>query len=146
MHQFDLRVRYGDTDPMGWAYYATYLRWFEIGRAEMMRSLGTSYRTVEEEWGVRLPVREAGCRYVLGARYDDLVTIETGLARRGAATLRFEYRIRRAEDGALLAQGFTEHFYMNAAGRPIRPSASLVQVLDRAPAATAEPKDGPDAC
>ena len=57
MHGFSFRVRYGDTDQMGWAYYATHLRWFEIGRAEMLRSLGRSYRSLEDENGVRLPMR-----------------------------------------------------------------------------------------
>ena len=133
MHRFELRVRYGDTDPMGWAYYATYLRWFEIGRAEMLRALGTSYREVEERVGVRLPVREAGCRYLRGARYDDLLAIETGVLERSAATVRFGYRVRRAADGELLATGFTDHFFMNPAGRPVRPPASVVELLKRAP-------------
>ena len=70
MFRFVVRVRYGDIDQMGFAYYANYLRWFEIGRAEMMRSLGRSYREVEEA-GVRLPVVEAWCRYLKPARYDD---------------------------------------------------------------------------
>ena len=73
MHRFELRVRYGDTDQMGWVYYGNYLRWFEIGRAEMMRSLGRSYREVEEIDGVLLPVLDARCRYYRGARYDERV-------------------------------------------------------------------------
>ena len=63
MHRFAIRVRYGDTDQMGVAYYGNSLRWFEIGRAEMMRSLGSTYRSIEES-GVRLPVVEARCRYL----------------------------------------------------------------------------------
>ena len=81
MHHFPFRVRYGDTDQMGFAYYANYLRWFEVGRAEMLRSLGTSYRDVEAE-GIALPVVEARCRYLKPARYDDLLAIETGVRRR----------------------------------------------------------------
>ena len=70
MFRYPLRVRYGDTDQMGVAYYANYLRWFEIGRAEMLRALGTSYREVEAD-GLSLPVVEARCRYHKPARYDD---------------------------------------------------------------------------
>jgi len=84
MHRFAFRVRYGDTDQMGMAYYANYLRWFEVGRAEMMRSLGTSYRAVEDA-GIRLPVLEARCRYLKAARYDDLLAVETGVRVLGSA-------------------------------------------------------------
>ena len=72
-------MRYGDTDQMGFAYYANYLRWFEIGRAEMLRSLGTSYRAIEEG-GVSLPVLEARCCYEEPARYDDVLVIQANSA------------------------------------------------------------------
>ena len=141
MHRFELRVRYGDTDQMGWAYHATHLRWFEIGRAEMLRSLGMSYRELEERAGVLLPVREAHCRYLRGARYDDLLAIETGVAQRSRAGVRFAYRVRLAADGELLATGTTEHFFMDREGRPVRPPAELVALLDRAPLAPPEASD-----
>jgi len=134
MHRYVLRVRYGDTDQMGFAYYANYLRWFEIGRAEMLRSLGTTYRAVEEE-GTWLPVLEARCRYFEPARYDDEVAIETGVAVLRRASVRFGYRITRAADGARLAEGFTEHCFMASGGRPRRPGPELVAVLERAPRA-----------
>ena len=134
MHRFEVRVRYGDVDPMGWVYYANYLRWFEIGRAEMMRSLGHSYREVEDN-GVRLPVVEARCQYVEGARYDELVAIETGVEDLRRASVRFAYRITRASDGALLASGATVHCFLGSDGRPTRPPEELLQVLKRAPKA-----------
>ena len=138
MFRYVVRVRYGDTDQMGFAYYANYLRWFEIGRAETMRSLGTSYRAIEES-GVRLPVMEAHCRYLQPARYDDEVAIETGVAEEGRARVRFAYRIVRVADGVLLAHGGTEHCYLDAAGRPVRPSALLSDLLRRAPRAVPGP-------
>lgn len=134
MHRFTLRVRYGDTDQMGFAYYANYLRWFEIGRAEMIRSLGTSYHAVEQE-GVWLPVLEARCRYHKPARYDDEVTIETGVIELKRASVRFGYRVVRAADGTLLAEGATEHPFTDPAGRPMRPPAFLTDMLSRAPRA-----------
>ena len=132
MHRFELRVRYGDTDRMGWVYYGNYLRWFEVGRAEMLRALGRSYRAVEQEDGVLLPVLDAGCRYFRGARYDERVTIETGVLASGRASVTFGYRVR-GEDGAVCAVGFTEHCCTNANARLVRPPAALLARLAAAP-------------
>jgi acyl-CoA thioester hydrolase len=135
MHRYVVRVRYGDTDQMGFAYYAHYLRWFEIGRAEMLRALGSSYRAIEES-GVLLPVTEARCRYLSPARYDDEVRIETGVRELKRASVRFAYHVRRESDGALLAEGETEHCFLDRAGKPARPHAGLAELLQRAPRET----------
>jgi len=135
MHRYELRVRYGDTDQMGFAYYANYLRWFEIGRAEMLRALGMSYRVVEQR-GVSLPVLEACCRYREPARYDDLLLIETGVLELARASVRFGYRVTR--DRAVLATGTTEHCFMGPEGRPVRPPEELKRLLATAPAAPRE--------
>lgn len=134
MHPFTIRVRYGDTDQMGFAYYGNYLRWFEIGRAEMLRSLGRTYRDIEEA-GVWLPVLEARCRYLKPARYDDSVIIETGVLSLGRASVRFGYRIVREATGELLANGMTEHCFMAKDERPVRPPEELVKLLESAPRA-----------
>lgn len=139
MHRYQIRVRYGDTDQMGFAYYAHYLRWFEIGRAEMLRALGASYRSVEER-GTSLPVIEARCRYLKPARYDDLITIETGVERLARASVRFGYRVVREAGGELLAVGHTEHCFLGRDGRPGRPEPTLAGMLERAPKAA--PQDG----
>ena len=136
MHAFEIRVRYGDTDPMGWAYYGHYLRWFEIGRAEMLRALGRSYRSVEEEDGVLLPVLEAHCLYLRGARYDEAVRIETGVLDRARAVMRFGYRVR-GEGGDEVAAGWTTHCFMDRGGRPRRPTPALARLLAAAPDADA---------
>ena len=132
MHRYPLRVRYGDTDRMGFAYYANYLRWFEIGRSELFRSLGRTYREVEES-GIQLPVVEAYCRYLKSALYDDRIAIETGIAELKRASVRFEYRVVREDDGVLLAIGHTEHCFLGPAGRPVRAPAELHDLLARAP-------------
>ncbi len=132
MNRFELRVRYGDTDQMGWVYYGNYLRWFEIGRAEMMRALGRSYRKVEEEDGVLLPVLAARCRYFRGARYDELVTIETGVLAVERARITFGYRVV-GEDGALCALGMTEHCCTSRDAKLMRPPAALRTLLAAAP-------------
>src|SRR5262249_32923175 len=123
-----------DTDRMGFAYYANYLRWFEIGRAEMMRSLGSSYREIEES-GVSLPVVEANCRYRKPARYDDALVIETAVADLGRASVEFVYRVVREADGELLATGQTQHCFLASDGRPARAPAALMALLERAPKA-----------
>ena len=139
MHRFIIRVRYGDTDQMGMAYYGHYLRWFEIGRAEMMRSLGSSYRSIEEQ-GIRLPVVEARCRYLKPARYDDPVAIETGVLDVGRASVRFGYRIVDETSGALIAHGMTEHCFLGEDGRPVRAPKEVIALLARAP--RAQPSGG----
>ena len=108
----NVRVRYAETDQMGVVYYANYLVWFEIGRVEVLRSLGFSYRQLEEEHGCILPVAEASCRYRSSARYDDNIRIETRPTVLRGAILKFGYRILREEEGkepALLAEGETVH-------------------------------------
>jgi len=77
-----LRVIYGDRDQMGVAYYANYLRWFEIGRTELLRQIGLAYTAIEK-MGLRFPVTEVSCRYLKAARYDDRIIIETGLSSLG---------------------------------------------------------------
>ena len=131
MHRYPLRVRYGDTDQMGFAYYANYFRWFEIGRSELFRSLGTTYREVEES-GIILPVVEATCRYLKSTFYDDRIAIETTVTRLGRATVRFEYRLVREEDGALLATGHTEHCFLGEGNRRVGAPAAIHALLERA--------------
>src|SRR5205807_9030057 len=96
MFRFLLRVRYGDTDQMGFAYYANYLRWFEMARNEYLRDLGYPYARLEAE-GLRLPVVEAGCRYLWPARYDDLLGLDAWIEAVSRIRVRFEYRIQRLE-------------------------------------------------
>lgn len=138
MHRFLMRVLYADTDQMGFAYYANYLRWFEVGRVELLRAHGMSYRDVEAA-GVRLPVLEARCRYLKPARYDDLLVIETGVAALGRASVRFGYRLVREGDGELLARGTTEHCFLGPDGRPTRAPEPLARLLAGAPRADGEP-------
>ncbi len=108
-----VRVRYAETDQMGIVYYANYLVWFEIGRVELLRSLGLAYSQLETDHGCILPVVEASCRYRAPARYDDEILIETRPALLRGPVLKFAYRIlRKASEGeqpALLAEGETTH-------------------------------------
>ena len=108
-----VRVRYAETDQMGIVYYANYLVWFELGRVELLRSLGLAYSQLEKEHECILPVVEATCRYRSPAKYDDEILIETRPAMLRGSVLKFAYRIlRKGTDGAeptLLAEGETVH-------------------------------------
>jgi acyl-CoA thioester hydrolase len=122
------RVLYGDTDAMGIAYYANYLKWFEIGRTELFRRVGSSYRELEAR-GCFLPVHEAYCRYVQPARYDDVIRIETRFSFSGRLRLRFDYRLSSRETETLLAVGYTVHVCTDGNGRPIKPPAYIRELL-----------------
>jgi acyl-CoA thioester hydrolase len=114
----EVRVRYAETDQMGFAYYANYLVWFEIGRAEFCRERGFSYRDFELEAGVYLAVAEVQCRYHSPARYDDLLVIRTTIQELRKRTLRFRYEIVRKQPETLIAQGSTSHVILDGQGRP----------------------------
>jgi len=78
-HDFQKRVRYGETDQMGYLYYGNYAHYYEIGRVEMLRSLGLTYKSMEEEHGILMPVMSLQMRFVRPAYYDELLTIRTAL-------------------------------------------------------------------
>lgn len=117
----ELRVRYAETDAMGVVYYANYLIWFELGRTEWIRAHGVSYRELEEQ-GILLPVTHASCDYRQSARYDDLIRIETTVARLTRASVAFTYQIVRAAPAPelLLAEGRSEHVFLSREGRIVR--------------------------
>ncbi len=114
------RVIYGDTDSMGVVYYANYLRWFEIGRTELLRTWGMPYRQIEDS-GVYLPVAEVNCKYHHPARYDDLLFIEATLDQSFRGGLKIDYRILSQDEATLHATGFSRHAFLNRQGRVIRP-------------------------
>jgi acyl-CoA thioester hydrolase len=110
---------------MAVAYHGHYLAWYEMGRTELMRELGCAYGELERRDGIFFPVVEVGSRYLVPARYDDLLQVHTRLAHVGGARVRFEYELIRESDGRSLATGFTEHAAVGAEGRPVRMPAEL---------------------
>lgn len=119
-----LRVRYAETDRMGVVYYANYLVWFEVARADLLRTLGWTYREMEES-GVGLPVIEARCEYRAPARYDDEIVILTEGWLRSPVRMEFRYRISRKADGVVSAEGMTMHAAVGNDGRPCRLPARI---------------------
>jgi acyl-CoA thioester hydrolase len=104
-----LRVRYVETDQMGVVYHANYLIWFEVGRVELLRQMGFSYREMEANDGVCIAVIDARCRYKAPARYDDEIIVRTQLEQMRESVIRFTYEVLRANDNTLLAEGDTTH-------------------------------------
>jgi acyl-CoA thioester hydrolase len=109
-----LRVRYAETDQMGVVYHANHFIWFEIGRVELMRQLGFTYRDMEREHECFIPVVDARCRYKAPARYDDEIIVRTRLKNVRESVLQFGYELVRAGDGELLAEGETTHMIIDA--------------------------------
>jgi acyl-CoA thioester hydrolase len=114
-----VRVRYAETDKMGVVYYANYLVWFEVGRCELLRAIGSSYRDLEST-GIMLPVIEAHCEYKSPARYDDELQITTSGELLSPARIEFTYQVSRPADGTVNAVGRTVHAAVDAAGKPCR--------------------------
>ena len=104
-----VRVRYAETDQMGVVYHSNYFIWFEIGRVELMRQLGFSYRDMEHSDGLFIAVVDARCRYKAPARYDDEVIVHTHLKNVRESVVHFGYELVRAEGSDLLAEGETAH-------------------------------------
>ena len=114
-----VRVRYAETDQMGVVYYANYFVWFEVGRTELLRSAGWSYRDMEAD-GFSLPVIEAHCDYLQPARYDDEIEVRTTGEMLSPVRVKFSYEVVRAADAVTLATGTTVHATLDRQGRPCR--------------------------
>jgi acyl-CoA thioester hydrolase len=123
-----VRVRYAETDKMGVVYYANYFVWFEVARADLLRSLGWSYREMELA-GVALPVIEAHCQYHRPARYDDELEVRAEGNMLSRVRMEFTYQVVRREDQSLTASGRTVHAAVDLAGRPCRLPERIRQVF-----------------
>jgi len=116
-HEVTVRVRYAETDQMGVVYHSNYLIWFEVGRVELMRSLGFDYKRMEADDDTYMVVADVHCRYHFPARYDELITIRTRILEAKTRTLQFGYEIFRQKDQKLLATGDTTHVSTSREGR-----------------------------
>lgn len=108
-YETEIRVRYAETDQMGIVHHANYLTWFEVGRSELCRAKGFSYKEMEEEEDALLVVAETYCRYKSPAYYEDVLTIRTRVGEVRSRSLRFFYEVYRESDDTLLAEGETLH-------------------------------------
>ncbi|CAI6022316.1 hypothetical protein PAECIP112173_00298 [Paenibacillus sp. JJ-100] len=144
-----LRVRYQESDQMGVVYHANYLNWFEIGRTEMIRQMGYTYRKMEEQ-GLLLPVTGLDVKYHKPARYDDEIMVFTRITAFSGLRLSYEYDIRRMFEapevslgmekqlwtqdeslpGERLVTGSTQHVWVNADWKPVRLDKTASELYD----------------
>jgi acyl-CoA thioester hydrolase len=108
-HETRLRVRYAETDQMGVVYHSNHLIWFEVGREELMRQMGFSYRDLERDDGRFITVAEVQIRYRAPAYYDEEVLVRTRLKTVRESVVIFSYELVRADSRTLLAEGETTH-------------------------------------
>ena len=124
-----LRVRYGETDQMGYVYYGNYASYFEVARVESLRQLGMTYKELEE-MGVMMPVLENKSKFISPALYDDNLRIVTIIRNKPGVRIKFEYEISN-ESGKVLHQGETLLAFVNRnTGRPCRPPDLFNKVLE----------------
>lgn len=129
MIQFEtsVRIRYGETDRMGYAYYGNYASYFEVARVEMLRSLGITYKKLEDD-GILLPVAEFAIKYYAPAYYDDILRIVTSIEELPAVRMKFRYKTYREEK--LLNEASTDLVFVDArSGKPIRCPADVLNLL-----------------
>jgi len=123
-----LRVRYAETDQMGYVYYGNYATYYEVARVEMLRSLGTSYRAMEEN-GIMMPVTELSVKYHKPIRYDEEVTIHIHIRELPAVRIRFEYELYD-ESGSLANSGETTLVFVDMKrNRPCKAPDDFIAAL-----------------
>ncbi len=129
-HEYQVRVTYADTDKAGIIYYANYLKYLELGRTELMRSLGVRYRDLEIQRKMFLPAVKAECEYLAPSRYDDLLTIRTWISELGRASIAFECEVVDKElGGKVVARVRSRHAIVNDLYRPTRVPPDLRVLL-----------------
>ena len=128
-HDTQVRVRYGETDQMGYLYYGNYALYYEVGRAEMIRDLGLSYKEMESKLGIMMPVMSLQMRFVRPALYDELVTIRTTLRELPTHTITFHMELfnekKKLLNGGLVKLCFVEM----ATNRTVAPPQYLIDKL-----------------
>ncbi|MEQ1912939.1 MAG: thioesterase family protein [Vicinamibacterales bacterium] len=125
-----VRVRYAETDRMGVVYHANYFVWFEVGRTDLLRNSGWTYREMESE-GFTLPVIEAHCQFRQPARYDDELDIRARGTQLSPVRVRFDYQVVRASDELVLAEGHTVHASLDHHGKPRRLPERVLDLFPR---------------
>jgi acyl-CoA thioester hydrolase len=128
-HEFTKRVRYGETDQMGYVYYGNYAQYYEIGRVEMLRSLGLTYKDMESELGIMMPVASMQIRYLRPARYDELIRICTTLRELPGKYITFHVELYNEEDRLINAGEVRLCFVDMKTGRTTEPPQKLMEAL-----------------
>ncbi len=123
-HETKIRVRYGETDQMGYLYYGNYALYYEVGRVELFRSLGLTYRELESQYGIMMPVKTLEQRFLRPAFYDDLLTVRTEIRDLPVRDITFHHRIFN-EAGKLVNGGSVRLAFVDAGSRKSIPAPSF---------------------
>lgn len=126
--KIQFRVRYGETDQMGFVYYGNYAQYFEMGRTEWLRKLGITYKTMEEN-GIMLPVMNLNINYLKPAKYDDLLTLKTTLIKMPSAKIEFSYEVFNEENELLTTANTTLVFVNMETNKPTRAPEYVLKKL-----------------
>ncbi len=129
IHETQTRVRYGETDQMGYLYYGNYALYYEVGRAEMIRSLGLSYREMESQFGIMMPVMSLQMRFVRPALYDELVTIRTTLRELPSSTITFHHELFNEKKKLLNGGSVKLCFVEMATNKTVPPPQYMIDKL-----------------
>lgn len=127
--EIKIRVRYSETDRMGYVYYGHYSTYYEVARVEAIREIGFSYKKLEDEHGILLPVRENWSRYISPAHYDDLLTVKVSIKDMPGIRFEFHYEIYREENEHIHSGKTTLVFINKESGRPCKPPVELTEHL-----------------
>ncbi len=128
VHSTSIRVRYADTDQMGYMYYGNYAEFYEVGRVEMLRSLGLTYRSMEES-GIIMPVTELKCKYLKPALYDEEITVKVTMETMPSVRIHFRYELFN-EKKELINIGETMLVFINQEkNRPCLPPADFLEKI-----------------
>ena len=132
VNKTEIRVIYADTDQMGVVYHSNYLRYFEIGRTELLRELGISYKDMENKYNVLLPVKEAFVDYKVSIKYDDIIVVHTRVEKLKNVSLKLKYEIRSKENEKILySTGYTLHPFVNGMGQIVKPDEHLYEIMSK---------------
>jgi acyl-CoA thioester hydrolase len=127
-HEIQLRVRYAETDQMGYVYYGNYATYFEVARVETFRHIGFSYKEMEDE-GIMMPVLEYKTKYIKPARYDDLLTIKIIIKDKPGVRIRFEYEVYNEAKVLLNVSETTLVFVNKETAKPSMPGGHFQQLM-----------------
>lgn len=125
-----VRIRYSETDQMGYCYYGNYAQFFEIGRVETLREIGVSYKSLEER-GIMLPVVDLNVKYIQPALYDDLIEIRTFLRKTPGIKIEFDYEIYNEEKTLLTKASTTLVFISSETMKPVKAPDDVIQIIEK---------------
>lgn len=128
-HQIQIRVRYSETDQMQVVYHGNYAQYFELGRIELLRNKGISYKSMEEN-GIMLPVVSLTINYKKPALYDELLTLKTILKKIAGVKIEFDYELRNENDELLTIGNSILVFVDMKTGKPISPPSYILDIFN----------------